>query len=203
MFARIETLTGDKYDLRLTPWKRAYELALRGEGGITNISFNEERQRIFDFSRPIYDDDIQIVTLRERTFPYATLSDLKGKVIGGLNGAAYGAEVDKAIAAGLFTMERDISQVGRLRKLLAGRQDAAFVGNGHVGFKLIIDSNEELKAQREKFVVLPVPLARDPLHLAFAKSMNKRAVLDRFDAALEIIRKSGELKNIIAGASAL
>lgn len=201
IFARIETLTGDKYELRLTPWKRAYEQALRGEGGVTNISFNEDRKQIFDFSKPIYDDDIQIVTLKERSFAYSTLADLKGKVVGGLNGAAYGAEVDKAIAAGLFTIERDFSQVGRLRKLLAGRQDAAFVGNGQVGFNLIIDSSDELKAQRDKFIILPVPLARDPLHLAFAKSMKKQAVLDRFDAALDKLKKSGELKKLAAEAS--
>lgn len=201
IFTRIETLTGDKYDLRLTPWKRAYEQALRGEGGVTNISFNEERDKIFDFSKPIYDDDIQIVTLKDRSFPYSSLADLKGKVVGGLNGAAYGADVDKAIAAGLFTIERDFSQVGRLRKLLAGRQDAAFVGNGQIGFNLIIDSSDELRAQRDKFVILPTPLARDPLHLAFAKSMNKRAALERFDAALDKLRKSGELKKLAAEAS--
>lgn len=201
IFARLEALSGDDYELRLMPWNRAFELASRGEGGLTNFSRNEERAKVFDYSKPIYDDDIQIVTLKDRVFPYNKLDDLKGKVIGGLIGAAYGEDVDKAIASGTFTMERDISQTGRLRKLLAGRQDAAFVGNGQLGVDLILNSHEELRANRDKFVTLPAPLARDPLHLAFLKTMNKRAALDRFNAALEKLRKSGEFKKIVAEAA--
>jgi len=51
-------------------------------------------------------------------------------------------------------------------------------------------------ATERNFAILPTPLTRDPLHLAFAKSMNKRAALDRFDAALEKLRKSEELKKL-------
>jgi ABC-type amino acid transport substrate-binding protein len=193
---RIAALTGDQYDIRLSPWKRAYELAVRGEGGVVGVSFNHERAKTFDFSKPIYDDDIQIVTLKNQSFPYSKLDDLKGKTIGGINGASYGDEVDNAIAAGLFTVERDVGQAGRLRKLLAGRLDAAFIGNGVVGFEGVINSQEELRSNRAQFVILPTPLARDPLHLAFAKSMNKRAALDRFDAALEKLRKNGALRKL-------
>jgi len=192
-------LTGDTYDIRLSPWRRAYEFALRGEGGLVGVSFNQERDKLLDFSKPFYDDNIQIVTLKTKTFAFAKLEDLKGKTIGGINGASYGDEVDKVIAAGLFTVERDVSQSGRLRKLLAGRLDAAFVGNGRNGYEMAINSVDELRQNRGQFVVLPTPLTRDPLHLGFAKSMNKRAAIDRFDAAIEKMRKSGELKKLEAG----
>ena len=193
---RASALTGDRYDLRLTPWKRAYELAARGEGGVVGVSFNQERAKSFDFSRPIYDDDIHIVTLKTKTFPYAKLEDLKGKTSGGISGASYGDDVDKAIAGGLFVVDRDVGQAGRLRKLLAGRLDAAFIGNGLAGFEATVTSQGELSNNRAQFVVLPVPLARDPLHLAFPKGMNKREALNRFDAALEKMRQNGELKKL-------
>jgi len=196
ILARASALTGDHYDLRLSPWKRAYELAARGEGGVVGVSFNQERARSFDFSRPLYDDDIQIVTLKGKTFPYAKLEDLKGKTIGGINGASYGDDVDKAIASGLFIVDRDVGQAGRLRKLLAGRLDAAFIGNGLAGFDSIVSSEDELRKNRAQFVILPIPLTRDPLHLAFPKSMHKREALDRFDAALEKLKQSGELKRL-------
>jgi ABC-type amino acid transport substrate-binding protein len=196
---RASALTGDRYDVRLSPWKRAYELASRGEGGVVGVSFNHERAKLFDFSRPIYDDDIQIVTLANKSFPYARLEDLKGKTIGGVLGASYGDSVDNALASGLFAVERDVSQAGRLRKLLAGRLDAAFIGNGMAGFEGVINSQDDLRASRAQFTVLPTPLTRDPLHLAFAKSMNKREALDRFDAALDTLRKSGELKRLAPG----
>jgi polar amino acid transport system substrate-binding protein len=195
---RVSALTGDQYDLRLSPWKRAYELAARGDGGLIGVSLTQERAKIFDFSRPFYDDDIQIVTLKERTFPYAKLGDLKGKVIGGVNGASYGEEVDKAIATGLFSMERDVGQAGRLRKLLAGRLDAAFIGNGNAGFDYIVGSADELSKNRDRFAILSTPLVRDPLHLAFPKAMNQRKAIDRFDAAIEKLRKSGELHTLQA-----
>jgi polar amino acid transport system substrate-binding protein len=200
VLAAAQELTGDKYELKLSPWKRAYELAVRGEGGVVGVSYNLERAKSFDFSKSIFDDDIQIVTLSTHTFTFTKLDDLKGKVIGGVLGASYGDEVDKAIAGGLFTVERDVGQSGRLRKLLAGRLDAAFIGNGHAGFEGVVNSVDELRANRSKFVILPKPLARDPLHLAFAKSMGKQAALSRFDAALEQMKKSGKLKSVIANA---
>lgn len=193
LMVRMESLTGDHYDLQLSPWKRAYELATRGEGGVIGISYTEERSSLFDYSLPIYDDNIQIVTLKENTFPYQTLKDLAGKVVGGVNGASYGNEVDTAIANGLFSVDRDIGQAGRLRKLLAGRLDAAFIGNGLAGFNSVIDSNKELQDNRDRFAILPVPLTRDPLHLAFAKNMKKQAALERFDKALKTLSTSGEL----------
>lgn len=190
--------TGDTYDIRLSPWRRAYELSLRGEGALVGVSFNQDREKLFDFSKSFYDDNIQIVTLKSKTFTFTKLEDLKGKTIGGINGASYGDEVDKAIAAGLFTVERDISQTGRMRKLLAGRLDAAFVGNGQAGFEAVINSFDELRQKRNMFVVLPTPLTRDPLHLAFPKSMGQRAAVERFDAAIDKMRKSGELKKLEA-----
>lgn len=32
-------------------------LALRGQGGLIGVSRNEERDTLFDFSRPVYTDD--------------------------------------------------------------------------------------------------------------------------------------------------
>lgn len=198
---RVALITGDQYEVRLSPWKRAYEMAARGDGGLVGVSFTQERSKTFDFSKPVYDDDIQIITLKDRTFSFTKLDDLKGKVIGGVNGASYGEEVDRAIAAGLFTIDRDVGQAGRLRKLLAGRLDAAFIGNGNSGFDGVVASAKELSINRERFAILPTPLTRDPLHLAFAKTMNKKAAIERFDEAVEKLRRSGELRKILSTAN--
>ena len=198
---KVEKITHDTYEIRLFPWKRSYELAVRGEGGIMGLSYTEERSKLFDYSESVYEDNIQIVVLKGKTFSYVTLADLNAKKIGGVNGASYGQEVDDAIARGLFSVDRDVSQIGRLKKLLAGRLDAAFIGNGQVGFDKLLNSTPELKNAKDKFEILPVPLAKDPMHLAFAKGMAKKDVVDRFDRAIDKLNKSGELKKVLSEAA--
>lgn len=197
IFKRISKDTGDTYELTLVPWKRALSESMRGRGGITNISRNTERDKLYDFSVPIYDDDIQLVVLKGKEFAFAELKDLKGKTIGGAQGASYGDEVDKAIADGIIVMDRDPHQLPRLKKLLLGRIDVAIVGNGFAGFEQLIASDPELAANRSKFVVLPRALVRDPLHLAFVKSMSMSPALKRFDKAMEALKKTAEYRRIV------
>lgn len=178
---RVEPRLQVHFDVQLMPWKRAYVLALRGQGGLIGVSRNQEREGLLDFSRPIYNDDIRVVVLKGHGFQFRELADLRGRRVGGVSGASYGEHVDVAIRDGLFTVDRDIGQVSRLRKLLAGRLDAAFIGNGERGFEWQLSSHPELEEQRDKFELLPVPLARDPLHLAFPKVLQQRDFLAQFD----------------------
>lgn len=191
LLARAQAYSGDTYVVEVMPWKRAYVMAQRAQAGLIGVSLTQDRAAQFDFSRPIYNDDIHVVVQRGREFPFQGLADLRGKLIGGVIGASYGETVDRAIAEGLFRMDRDVGQTSRLRKLLAGRLDGALVGNGLRGFEAVVRSHPELLAQRDQLVLLPVPVARDPLHLAFAKSMGKAEALARFDAAMERVLKEG------------
>lgn len=181
---RAEAETGDQYEIELLPWKRAYELSRMGSGGLLGVSLTSERAEIFDFSMPVFDDDIHVVTLKSSLFTFTQLPDLKGKTLGGVVGASYGEEVDQAIASGLFTVERDIGVTNRMRKLIRRRLDGALVGNGKPGFEAVLNSHPELVAERASLVWSPTPLARDRLYLAFPKSMNKKAALERFNTAL-------------------
>lgn len=191
---RASQITGDRYDLQLFPWKRAYEQARQGLGAVIGVSLNAERSEIFDFSDPLYNDDLQIVVLKDRPFKFTQLVDLKGKTLGGVLGASYGDMIDKAIEQGLFFVDRDLSQVNRLKMLLAQRIDGAIIGNGMEGFEAILQSDPELYAQRTKLTVLKTPLARDPLYLAIAKSMNKKPVIERFNKALRALQLTGDNK---------
>lgn len=184
---RVEARSRTLFDLELMPWNRAYVLASRGQGGLIGVSRNQEREALFDFSRPIYSDDIRIVVLKGKAFPFRDLPDLRGKRIGGVTGASYGERVDAAIREGYIAMDRDIGAANRLRKLAAGHLDAAFIGNGERGLEWLLANDPRLAEFRDRFEVLPVPLTRDPLHLAFLKSMQQRALLDAFDAATKAL----------------
>lgn len=185
---RVETRnTSTVFDLELMPWSRAYLLASRGKGGLIGVSRNQEREPLFDFSRPIYNDDIRIVVLKGRGFPFRDLPDLRGKRLGGVTGASYGERVDAAIREGSISIDRDIGAANRLRKLAAGHLDAALIGNGERGLDWLLSNDPRLAEFRDRFEMLPTPLTRDPLHLAFAKSLQQRAFLDAFDAATKAL----------------
>ena len=171
--------------LELYPWKRAYSLAAQGKAGIIGVSWNEERAQQFDYSDPIYRDDINVVVMKGREFAFARPQDLAGKRVGGQIGASYGNEADLALARADVVLERDTDQRARLRKLRAGRIDCALIGNGAEGFRQLISSDPELQARADDFVVLPVPLARDTLFLAFAKSQRMQPFLAQFNASLK------------------
>lgn len=188
-----EKASGQRFDIRLSPWKLAYSSAVAGRGGVIGLSKTTERMRLFDYSEPIYYDDIAIVVLRGHEFAFKALDDLRGKKVGVQLGASFGNTVDQAIAVGLIRVEPDQRHVARLKKLLHGRIDAAFIGNGKDGLERLIEADPELRAQREQFVALSVPLTRDMLYLGFPKSMGKRDLLDDFNRVLRDGRAKGEL----------
>lgn len=187
---QFERATGEQLDLQLYPWKRAYVSAEYAKGGVIGVSKNAPRELVFDFSDPIYNDDINIVVRKGSEFPFNNLNDLHGKKIGAQSGASYGAEADIAIESQLFEVERDQSQISRLRKLLHGRIDAAFIGNGHAGLDQLLDADPELKAQRAEFVILSKPLTRDELYLAFSKSLHMQDFLARFNQVMRDAKAS-------------
>lgn len=133
-----EKTTGTPLKLTLFPWRRAYVGATQGRAGIIGLSRTPERELIFDFSDPIYEDDINIIVRTDRVFPHKALADLRGRIIGAQLGASYGAEIDAAEKNHQITLERDTSHTNRLLKLLYGRIDCALIGRGQVGFEEVL-----------------------------------------------------------------
>ncbi|WP_437882948.1 substrate-binding periplasmic protein [Pseudomonas sp. LRF_L74] len=188
MLRQYSRISGNPVTVRLYPWSRAYGSARDGEGGIIGLSKTEQREALFDYSAPLYDDDILVVVRADRTFAFDSLDDLRGKRIGVQQGASYGAEANAAMAHGTLEVVPDINARSRLLKVLYGRIDAAFIGNGKAGLESLLSADPELAASRGRFVVLERPLVHDTLYLGFAKSMGMREFLDDFNRVMEQIR---------------
>lgn len=184
MLRDIEPRTGDRYAFEMLAWNQAVLRAERGEGGLIGVSFNQQRARWLDYSDPIYFDDIQVVVRRGHAFPFARLEDLRGKTLGIGNGVSYGDELDQAISSSVFKVVRDWGIDKRLRMLLAGRLDAAFIGNGREGYEAALRLDPAVLARRDELEVLPHPVVHDPLHLGFPKRMQAREALQRANLAL-------------------
>ncbi len=190
MFQQISRITGDTYAIQMYPWARAQKLAREAPGALMNVSMNAQRLEIFDFSEPMYFDDVLVVVLKSKPLKFDKLSDLSGKTLGGNNGGSYGEDIDDAIRNKLFSIEHDNSPTQRLNKLLAGgRMDAALIPGGRLGFEAALAADPELLKVRDKFQVLAKPFVRDPLYLAVHKSLRMDALLARFNAALKTLKK--------------
>lgn len=184
------------FDYKLYPWKRAYQNALNGKGGIISFSKNEERLKIFDYSEVMYYDEILLVVLKGKEFTFNTMEDLRGKTIGCLRGASYGDEFENGKIS-IFKSDEDNDGKQRLLKLLYNRIDAAIIGAGKLGFNALIEMDKILIANKNKFTLLPKPFKRDPNYLGFVKEMNMQGFLQEFNQVLRKANQTGAIQKII------
>jgi len=198
ILAGVSKLSGDTYDLKLFPWKRAQSYAEAGKGGIAHFSKTAEREVQFDYSSRVYGDRIQLVVLKGDLFEFKDLQDLKGKRIGVKFGASFGQRVDAFFASTQATIDRDPGIQSRLKKLLRNRIDVAVVEGADGQLEKLIGQDAELKLKKDQFVLLPMPLVDDALYLAFAKSMNRKDALDRFNKGLDKYKKTDAYRKLVA-----
>jgi polar amino acid transport system substrate-binding protein len=191
LIKHYEQLSGRKVIVDMASWKRSYLLAEKGKGGIIGLSKTKARLEIFDYSEPFYESMVGIVVKKGKEFPFNSVVDLKGKLIGVTNGASYGDEFDNALAAKLFYVDMNYASDIRLKKLLYGRVDCALVTNGEFGLNEMIKKDPELSNKRAEFAYLNKPLVRDPLYLAFHKSMKMQTFLIEFNRAIKDAKERG------------
>lgn len=171
-----------QFQLQTYPWNRAVKLANDDGGLIFGMSLTPEREAIFSFSEPILFQNLWLVTCADREFPFESLADLKGKVIGVVRGSRYGGEFDQQKNR-LFKIDDDIdASSARLKKLLNHRIDALTfaspINDAKEVEKLINEINlhehkESLKPGEKRFSVLPVPVLQDGLRFAILRGKDE------------------------------
>lgn len=184
---------GVDFRIKLSNWARAYHTAKNGRNGIVGISKTEERLKLFDYSEPLYFDEVILVVKRGNEFQYEMHEDLKGKMIGVCRGCSFGPEYEEAKK--FFNIFQDSKSTQRLKLLLRGRTDAAIFSPGETSLDHAINENPSFS--RELFSVLKKPIARDPNYLAFPKEMNMKKFLSRFNQALKKGYETGVVHEII------
>lgn len=185
---------GLDFKYSLAPWARSYNLALKGQGGIFGISMTDERLEKFDFSEPIYNDKVILVVKKGSEFKFKELKDLSGKRVGTCRECTFGSDYEKAKE--YFIVDSDTNNRQRLKKLLAGRIDAAVFSPGVSALNMAIASDPSLK--REMFTILEKPLVNDPNYVAFAKGMNKKEFLVKLNAVVKKGYASGKIDTLIS-----
>jgi polar amino acid transport system substrate-binding protein len=203
LFEYLEAELGVRFDVRMYPWPRAERNALAGGALVFGLPKNPERLRELRYSDPAVRSTLWLVTRSDATFPFESLSDLRGKTIGAVRGYGYGEEFEQSRNK-LFRVEDDIpSRATRLQRLLLKRVDAVLLYQP--SWQNAAEVESELRALAAPLVrdlslpqgltvsVLPHPVQVENQQF-FAISKGKDdGLIDRINAALARQQKPASL----------
>jgi len=145
-----------------------------------------DREQEFLFSDDVYDNQNVFFHLKSTPFNWNSLSDLKKYYIGAALGYAYSEDFERGEERGDFEVFRVNKEKSLVEMLLTRRIDA-FPANREVGLQLIRSQTPEAFSQ---FAIHPKPLSLKPLHLAFIKDQNSKALLQSFNMGLRQLKQS-------------
>lgn len=180
----------------LMPWERAMQLGRERKALVMAMFKTAERQANFDFSLPVLDDVVVVVTRRGHEFDLRSPDDLIGRRCAVQQGAQYGAQY--AAIANRIEVETDNSAGIRLRKLLHRHFDCALFNPGAASVRQTIRAQGLDMAD---FSILPRPLARVPSYMAIGKGNDRvnAPLLDRLNHSIVTLRSNGTIDHIMQG----
>ncbi|MBT4627205.1 MAG: amino acid ABC transporter substrate-binding protein [Rhodospirillales bacterium] len=189
--------TGIEFTYFFAPWKRVFISSEAGKGGIIGFSKTKERAKLWDYSLPLYYDELVFVTTKEKVFSFNGLESLKGKEIGIKRGASYGDDFESAIARNLFKIVETADREGQMQMLAKGRLDAILLSPGRIALESLIADHKWLRDHKDNFVLISPPYKLDPNYLGIPKSMNKSHLLEPINMAIKAMNEDGTHKRIV------
>jgi polar amino acid transport system substrate-binding protein len=183
MIKAVFNRIGVDVEIKALPWARALLMGENGEAGIGGIYKNNKRLEVYDYSEPLFEEKLVVYVKKGNAFGFNGIPDLAGKRIGVNRAWSYGEEFDKAKAANLFATQEAADNGANFKKLIFGRIDC-FIAD-EVSADSII-RHEHLEKQIEK---LPKPAAMTPAYVVFAKKIDKKDLIKKFNSALADMKK--------------
>ena len=192
---RVVERAGFTPEVRALPWKRAQSEAALGKGIITGFSKTTARERHFWFSGPLYQDRVLLVMTRENAFSFESFGDLHTKKIGIPRGSYYSGPFDQV--RDQMILEEDTSHLQRLKRLLAGRIDAAIFSGG---VYTIDHTARQLGVDRRDLIISENVISYDPNYLGVPKALqlhDARALDQKLGAVIDTMRAEGSIRLIL------
>lgn len=193
----VSVRTGIKFTFNLFPWKRAFSESEKGEGAIIGFSKNAQREKSWDYSEPMYFDELVLVTTSEKYFDFDGLESLKGRRLAIKSGTSYGDDFELARSKGHFVPIETPDRKGQMRMLAADRVDAVLVSPGRIALESVLAQHAWLREHKDKFIILEPAYKLDPNFLGIPKSMNKSHLIPLINSALEEIKSDGTYEKIV------
>lgn len=185
---------GEQAQVSFLPWKRGYETTLKGRFfGTFAYSKNAEREKLWLFSKPLYNLEEVFIGLATRALKYEADADLGGlRICKPLGYNLFGLK--KLQEQGIITLLHPSDMEGCFRLLIKKRVDLVMTNR---------TTAETLKEKRidgrGAFQILPKPFVRIGHHLIIPRNqIGAQRFIDRFDARLIELQASGEVDNLVA-----
>lgn len=172
---------GYQVEFYFLPWKRAYNEAVQGKFDATAIwMFDEARTEHFHYSEPVSREEFVFFHHVDNQFDWKTLSDIKGKHLGGGLGYSYGDELNQLIEDKQVTMSRVNEPKQNLLRLSHKRIDL-YPEEVHIGY-YVLKQQPELEGQITHH---PVAFLTNHNYLLIPKSHpNSEKILAEFNQGL-------------------
>lgn len=167
------------------PWQRAVQTA---ESDPKVAGYYPEYAGSFDkftLSAPLGDSPLGLVVPAGKTIADVGVPALAKLKLGVVSGYVNTEALDKAIADKTLVVEPVKDDLTNLRKVAAGRIDAAVIDEYVMRYEL--SSNKELAGDRAKLAFNPTVLENKTLHIAFAKTPLGEKMKAAFDGGLKKI----------------
>lgn len=187
-----------------SPWARVMRNGEHGLGLIYGISKTVERERIFNFSDPIFQHRVWLISLCEKQFSFNSINDLKNKTISVSRASSVSEEFDRE--AGIsFKVDFDATTTSaRFLKLAAHRSDALVYYNSLDAKALEQRVNHEYSNLNaitpghgsHKLCVMNNPISSTDIHFALSKKIDPE-ILTRINLALNHAKRKGLLPSFI------
>jgi len=181
---------GEPVRLVAQPFNRVVAGLRSGTLGAGSLVQTPGRNALADFSAPYTFEQVAVYHRDGGAVPYAGLDSLRGRNVGVMRGWSYGQRFDEARAAGRFNAEEVGSDLQNFLKLDVGRIDYA-IATTMAGAVLLG------QPRFGAIAAAPVLLTSAPIRIAFNKTARRTVLLQRFDEAIQAMRASGELGQII------
>lgn len=182
-------LEGVKVEFTFMPWKRAYNVILRGElDGVGYATRKKERIEHFYFSDPVFQKQRVFFYLKSDTFDWKEVKDLSGLKIGAMRGYAYNDAFDQADKSGLIDTHRVSTHEQNMRMLVADRVDLALSTLDQGLYALQMSEPDTIP----RVAWHPKPLHSPSMYLMLSKKVAKNELMiERFNRGLKKLKESG------------
>lgn len=180
--------------INMAPWARALDSGKKGEGMLTGLYKNPEREKIMDFvDEPFYVESIILLKHSDDPFEFTGIDSLKGKKVGIMRGSSYGAEFDKAKEAGLFSVSETAKEEQNFQKFIKKRVEYAPME------KSIATLNIKKSGSEGKVVMdSEPPLNTGGIYMAIGKAANYPAAsINKLKATIIEMKQDGSLQKEI------